>query len=232
MYFFHTFIPRSVFKLASLSHLFIITLLMSKPSILWSFICISSVGVSCFFLTSPLTWLPLLLSLCSRYWLSFICSLSFSLSGYFVCYSTTVPAAAFLHKVTVPLPWRCIALAGGTLTRGVGAHAQRGSQPRSPPRPAPEPWEPRVTGGRGGRGCPCPGSWKLARLAPAARLRPSFRGSAAGVNGKETKVSSKANSQISCLIWRKVISWLRWSFMYLSSKKSLKSDMREENSTA
>lgn len=48
IYFFRSYIPHSVFKLGSLSHPFILTLLMSKPSILQSFICISGVEVFLF----------------------------------------------------------------------------------------------------------------------------------------------------------------------------------------
>lgn len=48
IYPFHPFVSHSVFKLGSLSHPFILTLLMSKPSNLQSFIFISSVGVFLF----------------------------------------------------------------------------------------------------------------------------------------------------------------------------------------
>lgn len=211
IYLFHPFIPHSVFKLGSLSNLFILTLLMSKPPILQSFIRISSVGVFLFpsdLITDMVihTSVTILLGLIALHLL-----LSFSLSGYFVCYPCSVPAAAFFHKVKAPLPWQCIALAGGTLTHGGSCPAGLPACFTSPARPGvPSPGAVGPVGNRPGwHRCPCPRSWTLARLPPATCLRPSFRGPAAGGNGKETEISSKANSQISCLIWRKVISWLR-----------------------
>lgn len=132
IYPFHPFIPHSVFKLGSLSHPFILTLLMSKPSNLQSFIFISSVGVFLFpfdLITNMVvhTSVTVLLILIALHPLPLI------FPFWIFCLLLFLRACCYvLSQSALPLHWHCIALAGRTLTWAMDAHAQRGSQPCFP----------------------------------------------------------------------------------------------------
>lgn len=164
IYSFRSFIPHPVINLGCLPHLFILTLLMSKPPILQSFICISSVGA--FLSPSDLITdmivhpsVTILLRLNALYLLPLIFPFWIFCVLLFLRACCCVPSRS--ESATAPaLP--CLGRRGSHTGHGRSCPAGLTAlfPPSSPPRalPAPLPWDPWGTDGRGGRGCPCPGS--------------------------------------------------------------------------
>lgn len=149
IYSFHSFSPHSVIKLGNLSRLFILTLLMSKPTILQSFICISSVGVFLYpsdLITDMIVHpsVTILLRLNALYPLPLI------FPFWIFCVLLFLRACCcVLSRSESAMHWHCLALAGGALTRGMDALAQRGSEPCFPSPARPGHSHPRCHGTRG-----------------------------------------------------------------------------------